>query len=144
MKRYLGVKAPDDISNPWAATSGRWVHVWLAGMTQPESGRLFAPFPAPDEIDKRVQALADERRTLLEQLCNSLGKTIPDSWTSGWLNARYLARHLGGKIAGVTAWQWVTAEHAIGRDGPVRIDAEVELQLRGRIDALFAQNNAAA
>ena len=30
MKRYLGVKAPDDTSNPWAATSGKWVHRLLA------------------------------------------------------------------------------------------------------------------
>jgi hypothetical protein len=86
-----------------------------------------------------VQSSADERRALLQEICRSLGKTIPDWWLSGWLNARYLARHLGAKIAGATDWKWMTAEYGVGRDGPVRIADAVELRMHGRIDLVLAR-----
>ncbi len=142
MKRYVGIEAPDDTSNPWAATSGKWVHRWLAAIAETKEGKIFAVFPSPTKIDKRVGASADERRSTLQQLCCSLGKAIPDWWISGWLNARYLARHLGGKIAGVEDWKWMAAEFAIGREGAVKIDDEVELLLRGQIDLILAQHDA--
>ena len=109
MKRYVGIEEPDDSSNPWAATSGKWVHRWLAaiGGTSLRASPEFARFPGENEIDERVRASADERCATLQQLCHSLGKTVPDWWISGWLNARYLARHLGGKIAGVQDWKWI-------------------------------------
>jgi hypothetical protein len=144
MKRYLGVKAPDDTSNPWAATSGKWVHLWLASIGEAQTDKLFTAFPPATMIDERVQASADERRAVLQQVCQSSGKTIPDWWTSGWLNARYLARHLGAKIAGATDWKWMTAEYAVGRGGAVKIDDRVELQLHGRIDLLLAQSGDSA
>jgi hypothetical protein len=143
MKRYLGVKAPDDTSNPWAATSGKWVHLWLASIAEGPASRLFRAFPPATKIDERVQASADERRIVLEQVCGSLGKTVPDWWTSGWLNARYLARHLGAKIAGATDWKWMAAEYAVGRNDSVKIDDAVALKLHGRIDLVLAQNDAA-
>ena len=34
MKRYLGVEAPEDVANPWAATTGKWVHHWLANIIE--------------------------------------------------------------------------------------------------------------
>ena len=142
MKRYLGVEAPDDATRPWAATSGKWVHGWLAGIGQTKEGKIFARFPSPPEIDQRIRVSADERRAALEQLCRSLGKVVPDWWTSGWLNARYLARYLGGKIAGVEGWNWMATEFSIGREGPVKIAREVELLLRGQIDLILAQNEA--
>jgi hypothetical protein len=141
MKRYLGVKAPDDTSNPWAATSGKWVHVWLASIGKPEPGRLFASFPSPAKLDEAVQASADERRALLQQICRSLGKIIPDWWLSGWLNARYLARHLGAKISAASDWKWMTAEYGVGRERPVKIADAVELRLHGRIDLVLAQRD---
>jgi hypothetical protein len=137
------VKATDDTSNPWAATSGKWVHFWLASIGEAQSGKLFAAFPPATQIDERVQASADERRAVLEQVCQLLGKTVPDWWISGWLNARYLARHLGAKIAAATDWKWMTAEYAVGSDGAVKIADDVALQLHGRIDLVLAQNDAA-
>jgi hypothetical protein len=141
MKRYLGVEAPDDASRPWAAASGKWVHGWLAGIAETKEGKIFAPFPTPPEIDERVRVSADERRVALQQLCRSLRKVVPDWWTSGWLNARYLARYLGAKIAGTKDWNWMATEFSIGRDGPVKIADEVELLLRGQIDLILAQTD---
>src|SRR5204863_445649 len=143
MKRYLGVEAPNDTANPWAATSGKWVHRWLASISETKDGKLFGAFPSSTIIDERVRVSADERRAALQQLCDALGKVVPDWWNSGWLNARYLARYLGGKIASVEGWSWMTAELPIGREGPVKIADEVELQLRGQIDLVLAQNDAA-
>ena len=142
MKRYLGVQAPDDTSNPWAATSGKWVHRWLAAIGDTADKKLFAIFPAATTVDERVQASADERRAILQSVCDTAGKLIPDWWFSGWLNARYLARHLGAKISGATDWRWMAAEYPIGREGPVKITNNIELQLRGQIDLILAQADA--
>src|SRR6266516_1481819 len=143
MKRYLGVEAPDDTANPWPVTSGKWVHRWLASISETKDGKLFAAFPLSTIIDERVRVSADERRAALQQLCDALGKVVPDWWNSGWLNARYLARHLGGKIASVEGWSWMTAELPIGREGQVKIAGEVELRLHGQIDLVLAQNDVA-
>jgi PD-(D/E)XK nuclease superfamily len=143
MKRYLGVEAPDDAGNPWAATSGKWVHRWLAAIGETRGEKIFTAFPTSPKIDERVRTSADERRATLQQLCDSLGKIVPDWWISGWLNARYLARHLGGKIAGAEGWKWMAAEYPIGREGTVKIADDVELQLRGQIDLILAQDDTA-
>src|SRR5438876_2280980 len=141
MKRYLCVEAPDDTANPWAVTSGKWVHRWLAGISEKKTGKIFAAFPSSTVIDERVRVSADERRAALQQLCDSLGRVVPDWWNSGWLNARFLARHLGGKIASAKGWTRMATELPIGRDGAVKIADGVELQLRGQIDLVLAQND---
>ncbi len=143
MKRYLGVKAPDDTSNPWAATSGKWVHRWLASIGHTPDGKLFSAFPSGTRIDERVRICADERRATLQQFCDALSRTVPDWWISGWLNARYLARHLGAKISGAEGWKWMATEYPVGLEGAVRIAEGVELQLRGQIDLILAQTDAA-
>src|SRR5438552_7369915 len=141
MKRYLGVEAPDDTANPWATTSGKWVHRWLASISETKDGKLFAAFPSSTIIDERVRVSADERRAALQQLCDSLGRVVPDWWNSGWLNARFLARHLGGKIASAKGWTRMATELPIGRDGAVKITEGIELHLRGQIDLVLAQND---
>jgi hypothetical protein len=71
-----------------------------------------------------------------------LGKVVPDWWNSGWLNARYLARHLGAKIGGAKGWEWMATELAVGREGAVKIADGMELELHGQIDLVLAQNDA--
>ena len=144
MKHYLGVEPPDDTANPWPATTGKWVHAWLAGISQTKDGSLFGAFPSPTTIDERIRVSTDECRTALLSLCDSLGKNVPDWWSSGWLNARYLARHLGGKIGNARGWNWMATELSIGRDGAVKIDDQTELRLRGQIDLVLAHNNASS
>jgi PD-(D/E)XK nuclease superfamily len=143
MKRYLGVEGPDDAANPWAATTGKWVHHWLASIIETQDGKVFSVFPSSTEIDERIRLSADERRAALQQLCDSLDKAVPDWWNSGWLNARYLARHLGCKIGTAKGWDWIAAELSVGHRGAVKIADEVELQLHGQVDLVLAQNDAA-
>jgi hypothetical protein len=142
MKRYLGVEAPEDVANPWAATSGKWVHHWLANIIKARDGRIFSAFPSLKEIDNRVRLAADAACAELRHLCDLLGKVVPDWWNSGWLNARYLARHLGAKIGGAKGWKWMATELSVGREGVVKIADGVELELRGQIDLVLAQNDA--
>jgi hypothetical protein len=142
MKRYLGVEAPDDTDNPWAATSGKWVHRWLASIGETTARKIFATLPSSTKIDERVRISADERRAALQQLCDSLGRIVPDWWNSGWLNARYLARHLGGKIASAEGWKWIATEFSIGDESEVKITDNIQLQFRGRIDLVLAQKDA--
>ena len=143
MKRYLGVEAPEDIGTPWPAATGKWVHQWLAKISKTDGGKLFAPFPSARLIDDGVCESADERYAAVEKLCQSLGKSIPDWWRSGWLNAQYLARHLGRKIGSVKDWSWMAAELPVGRDGAVKIANDIELKMRGQIDLVFAEVDAA-
>jgi hypothetical protein len=144
MKRYLGVEAPEDVANPWAATTGKWVHHWLANIIEAGDRRIFSMFPSLQEIDNRIRLAADERCAELRHLCDLLGKVVPDWWNSGWLNARYLARHLGAKIGGAKGWKWMATELSVGREGPVKIADGVELELHGQIDLVLAQNDAAS
>jgi PD-(D/E)XK nuclease superfamily len=143
MKRYLGVEAPEDAANPWAATTGKWVHHWLANIIETQDGKIFSAFPTLAKIDKRIRLAADERCAALRRLCGLVGKVVPDWWNSGWLNARYLARHLGAKIGGAKGWAWIATELAVGREGAVKISDGVELELRGQVDLVLAQNDAA-
>lgn len=143
LKRYLGVEPPDDLTSPWAATSGKWVHHWLASIGNDANDKLFSRFPSSDSIDERIRASANQRRTMLQKLCQSLGRPVPDWWNSGWLNALYLARHLGSKIATATGWGWMIAEWPIGRDGAVHMPDGVEVWLRGRVDLVLAQQESA-
>src|SRR5213592_1846476 len=142
MKRYLGVEASEGAANPWAATTGKWVHHWLANIIEARHGRIFSAFPSLTKIDKRIRLAADERCAALRHLCDLLGKVVPDWWTSGWLNALYLARYLGAKIGSAKGWEWMATEVAVGREGAVEIAGGVELELHGQIDLVLAQNDA--
>jgi hypothetical protein len=144
MKRYLGVEAPEDVANPWAAATGKWVHHWLANIIEARDGRIFSPFPSPKEIDNRIRLAADKRCAELRHLCDSLGKVVPDWWNSGWLNARYLARHLGAKIGDAKGCKWMATELSVGREGTVKIADGVQLELHGQIDLVLAQNDSAS
>jgi ATP-dependent helicase/DNAse subunit B len=142
MKRYLGIEPPEDAANPWAATTGKWVHQWLANIIGRPDGRIFSEFPTVAEIDDRVRFAADEQRAEVHRLCGLLGKVVPDWWSSGWLNARYVARHLGAKIGAAEGWNWIATELSIGREGAVKIAEGVELKLHGQIDLVLAKDNA--
>jgi len=142
MKRYLGVEPPEDTANPWAGTTGRWVHNWLANIIEPRGDKVFAALPSLKKIDERICFSADEQRAEVRRLCGLVGKVVPDWWTSGWLNARYLARHLGAKIGATKGWNWMATELAVGRGSVVKIANGVELQLRGQIDLVLTQNDA--
>ena len=144
MKRYLGVEAPEDAANPWAATTGKWVHDWLANIIETRDGKVFSAFPVLAKIDERIRFAADEQCAALQRLCGLAGKVVPDWWNSGWLNARYLARHLGAKIEAAKEWNWMATEFAVGREGAIKIEDGVELQLRGKIDLVLAQNDASS
>src|SRR4029077_8667540 len=54
MKRYLGVEAPEDVANPWAATTGKWVHHWLANIIETRNRKIFSAFPALAKIEGRI------------------------------------------------------------------------------------------
>ncbi|MGE5209552.1 MAG: PD-(D/E)XK nuclease family protein [Alphaproteobacteria bacterium] len=144
MKRYLGVEAPEDVANPWPATTGKWVHNWLANIIETRDGKIFLPFPSLAKIDERIRFIADEQSAALRRLCDLAGKVVPDWWSSGWSNARYLARHLGAKIGAVKGWEWMATELAVGREDAVKIADGVELRLHGQIDLVLAQNDASS
>src|SRR5205823_13463166 len=104
--------------------------------------KTFSAYPTLRKIDERIRSAADERCADLRVLCDLSGKVVPDWWKSGWLNARYLARHLGAKIGVAQGWNWIVTELAVCRDGAVKIGDGVVLELHGQIDLVLAQNHA--
>jgi hypothetical protein len=138
LKKYLGIKAPDQSGNVWNSSSGKWVHDWLAAIAA-ETAKTFTRFPDSTEIEQRVCAAAEAKRAEVGRLCQAGGKPLPDWWTGGWRNALFLARALAEKLGMVTNWPWMATEWIIDGDLKVRVTKSEWLSLRGRIDLLLAR-----
>ncbi len=137
MKHYLGVKAVEDDAHIWTASSGRWIHDWLKQLATGE--KTFSRLPNAGEIDRRVVAAANEKRTQIEALCRRAGKPLPDWWRSGWDNALFLARVLGERLSTAKAWPWMATEWKLDQEIPARINEKTTLAFRGRIDLILAR-----
>ena len=136
MKKYLGVEAPEESDNIWSTSTGKWVHSWLAAISQ-GGEKNFTRLPSAAEIEQRVCAAAEAKRSEIERLCGAAGKPVPDWWIGGWRHALFLARILAEKLATVADWPWMAAEWSIEGNFPVNAET---LSLRGRIDLLLARN----
>jgi PD-(D/E)XK nuclease superfamily len=138
LKRYLGVKAAEENGNLWNTSSGKWVHDWLAAIAA-GTKRTFTRLPDIAEIERRICAAAEAKRSQVAGLCEVAGKPLPDWWTGGWRNALFLARTLGEKVATVADWPWMATEWTIEGDLVVKVIESAALSLRGRIDLLLAR-----
>ena len=143
LKRYLGVKAAEENGNVWNTSSGKWVHDWLAAIAA-GTEKTFARLPNGAEIERRICAAAEAKRSDTARLCQAAGKPLPDWWSGGWRNALFLARVLADKLATVTDWPWMATEWTIEGDFAVKVTESPALSLRGRIDLLLARTKPAA
>jgi len=139
LKKYLGLEGADDDSNPWSAATGQWVHRWLAQVAGINVGKKFVPLPAGGDIDRNIREAAEQKCAEIKFLCQLVGKQVPDWWNSGWQNAFYLARHLGAKLAILEDWPWMATEWTIDGAAPTKINGDISLQFRGRIDLILAR-----
>jgi PD-(D/E)XK nuclease superfamily protein len=142
LKRYLGVKAAAEGGNIWNTSTGKWVHDWLAAIVT-GTEKTFARVPNPAEIERRVCAAAEAKRSKVAHLCEAAGKPVPDWWSGGWRNAFFLARVLADKLAALTAWPWMATEWTIEGDFDVESLKSAKLSLRGRVDLLLARREPA-
>jgi hypothetical protein len=142
LRKYVGVEAAEDNSNVWNTSSGKWVHDWLAAVALGTT-KTFALLPDPSEIDRKICAAAESKRTHVEYLCQAAGRPLPDWWTGGWRNAVYLARILAGKLSDVHDWPWAATEWMIDDDAPIEVIPNVILRFRGRIDLILARSDLA-
>jgi hypothetical protein len=138
LKRYLGVKAAEENGNVWNTSTGKWVHDWLAAIAA-GAEKTFTRLPNTSEIERRICAAAEAKRSDVARLCQSAGHPLPDWWTGGWRNAVFLARVLADKLATVTDWPWMATEWTIEGDFAVKVTGTAALSLRGRIDLLLAR-----
>ncbi len=143
LKKHLGIKAPDKSGNVWNTSSGKWVHDWLAAIAT-GTAKTFTRLPASTEIDRRVCAAAETKRSDVTRLCEAAGKPVPDWWVGGWRNAVFLARALGDKLATVTDWPWMSTEWTIEGNFVAEAAERAALSLRGRIDLLLARTESTA
>ncbi len=143
LKKYLGIKAPDKSGNVWNTSSGKWVHDWLAAIAA-GTAKTFTRLPDSTEIERRVCAAAEAKRSDVTRLCAAAGKPVPDWWSGGWRNAVFLARALADKLATVTDWPWMSTEWTIEGNFVVPAAERAALSLRGRIDLLLARTESTA
>jgi hypothetical protein len=143
LKKYLGVKAAEEAGNVWNTSSGKWVHDWLAAIAA-GTQRTFTRLPDVSEIERRICAAAEAKRSQVAGLCEVAGKPLPDWWTGGWRNALFLARALGEKVATVADWPWMATEWTIEDNLAVKVIEDTAVSLRGRIDLLLARAEPAA
>ena len=142
LRKYVGVQAAEDDSNVWNTSSGKWVHDWLAAMASGTT-KTFTSLPDPIEIQRKICAAAEAKRTYIERLCKAAGRALPDWWTGGWRNAVYLARILAEKLSDVSGWPWAATEWVIEDDAPIQVIPNVMLRFRGRIDLILARSELA-
>jgi PD-(D/E)XK nuclease superfamily protein len=143
LNKYLGVKAAEENGNVWNTSSGKWVHDWLAAIAA-GARRTFTRLPDISEIERRICAAAEAKRSQVAGLCEAAGKPLPDWWIGGWRNALFLARVLGEKIATIVDWPWMATEWTIEGGHAVKVIESTALSLRGRIDLLLARAEPAA
>jgi hypothetical protein len=136
LKKYLGVKAADESGNVWNSSTGKWVHDWLAAIAA-GTAKTFTQLPDATEMERRVCAAAETKRSDVVHVCQAAGKPLPDWWSSGWRNAVFLARALAEKLGTVTDWPWMATEWTI--DGDFTVTESAALSARGRIDLLLAR-----
>jgi PD-(D/E)XK nuclease superfamily protein len=141
MKKYLGVKAPEQDASVWNTSTGRWIHDWLASIAG-AAGKTFARCPNAAEIDRRILSAAREKRDLVARLCHSASRPLPDWWESGHRHALFLARILGEKLVTIDDWPWMATEWKIDDGLAVQLGDNAALSLRGRMDLLLARNPA--
>jgi PD-(D/E)XK nuclease superfamily len=143
LKKYLGVKAAEENGNVWNTSSGKWVHDWLAAIAA-GAERTFTRLPNISEIERRICAAAEAKRSQVAGLCEAAGKPLPDWWIGGWRNALFLARTLGEKVATITDWPWMATEWTIEGDLVIKVTESTALSFHGRIDLLLARAEPAA
>jgi hypothetical protein len=143
IRKYLGVKAPEDDASVWNTSSGKWIHDWLAQIAG-ESGKSFVRRPDAAEIDRRICASAQQQRAQVAGLCQSARRPLPDWWESGHRHALFLARTLGEKLAAVDGWPFMATEWTIDDPLSVEVEKGASLLFRGRIDLLLARKEVAA
>jgi hypothetical protein len=114
------------------------VHDWLAAIAG-GAQKTFTRFPEISEIERRICAAADEKRSQVAGLCQAAGKPLPDWWTGGWRNALFLARLLGERIETISDWPWMATEWTIEGELAVKVTENTALSLRGRVDLLLAR-----
>jgi hypothetical protein len=138
LKKYLGVKAADESDNVWNSSTGKWVHDWLAAVAA-GTVKTFTRLPDSTEMERRVCAAAETKRSEVAHLCRTAGKPVPDWWSGGWRNALFLGRVLAEKLGAVMGWSWMATEWTIDEDLAVKVNENATLSLRGRIDLLLAR-----
>lgn len=139
MKRFLGVEDDEENGNIWAASSGQWIHRWLAESVGSAETNRFAKIPEPAEIRTRLLESARRTHAEVQSICETRTKALPDWWRSGWENAAYLADILAEKLSGLSDWSHIAAEWRLDSPTVISLGENKTLRVRGRIDLVLAR-----
>jgi hypothetical protein len=142
MKVFLDIESDERSLNEWAASTGEWVHRWLAQISTASGKNLFVDLVPSQTARERVRNAARRARETVIELCFASGRTVPDWWLSGWSNALALADCLALKIGDPADWPKMAAEWVLDSPQIVTLSPNESLRFRGRIDLILAKADA--
>lgn len=140
---YLGVSPAGDFSvtDRWPLTRGTWVHRWLAEALCPVSGRFEQRARGPD-IAARVRRAAAATHRAIAHAFTSGGRAEPQWWRARVAHAEWMALQFARRLAELKDWPVAATEWTL--PAPAHASASRgRLDLRGRIDVLFAREHGA-
>jgi hypothetical protein len=143
MKVFLGVEADELNGGSWSLATGQWVHRWMAVIGAKARENRFVPQPPAGEIVRRVTAAADGFDDEIMSILQACKRQLPDWWTSGWRNARYLAEQFAKQFGTIPDWPQLATEWTLDSTQRIQLGGSNELRVRGRIDLLLARNDQA-
>jgi len=139
MALYLGVQPADEIrtADRWPITRGTWVHQWLARALCDSLGR-FEPRARGADIAPRVRQAVQVTQRAIAHAFAVAGRAEPQWWRARLDHAEWMALQFARRLAALTDWPMAAAEWTLPRLAHYQ-GARGRLELRGRIDALLAQ-----
>jgi hypothetical protein len=139
---YLGVEAAGDFgaTDHWPVTCGTWVHRWLAHALCDTLGRLEPRARGADLATRVRQAVRDTHRVLGRAFA-AAGRAEPQWWRARVAHAEWMALQFARRLATLKDWPLAAAEWTLPKPA-AHLGKAGRLELRGRIDALFAQEMA--
>jgi hypothetical protein len=140
LERFPGVSyvRPGIDPDPWALTTGTWVHRWLGRAIVPHAGGALARFATAGQLRAGIARECERDRAWIARAYEAAGRRLPDWWISGWRQAVRVARQLADALDPAGAWRYVASEWTLPRHAAVPLPGGKSLRLRGRVDVLFA------
>ena len=143
-KTYLGVEPAGDFSGGelWPITRGTWVHRWLAAALCEVRGRFEARHGGAALLDRVRRSAAATQRAIAHSF-SAAGRAEPQWWRARLAQAEWMALQFAQRLAELSDWPQAAVEWTLPATSGLCTTGG-RLALRGRIDVLFAREQADA
>lgn len=139
LKTFLRVEVDDFDGGSWSLATGQWVHRWLAVIGATPRANRFVRRPNDEKILSDVIRAAREFHDEVSAILRECERPLPDWWSSGWHNARFLAEQFATQLSASRDWPRLATEWKLESPQRIAISHDQELRVRGRVDLLLAR-----